>query len=794
MLKNHLKTALRFLQKNKGFSLINVFGLAVGMACCLLVSRFITDELSYDRQNKDADRIYRIVEDQVNDDGGRTPEATTPPALAVALQKDIPDVEKAVRLFPRGWDNNFYVRCGDKKFVEENICRADSTLFDVFTVPFLRGDPKQAMTNPNAIILTTSMARKYFGTADPMGKTIFIDDWKPRAVTAVIKDFPDNAHFKIDLLVTIGSDPMGLEDDNWGWNSFYTYIKLKPGSDIARVDEKIRALYKRNQPERKTYLHSQALTDIHLDSHLKSELRPNSDRSYLYVFGTIAFLILLIACVNYINLTTAQSSLRAKEIGIRKISGALKRALIGQFLTEAVLLSLAAAGVAIGLAFLLLPALNTITGKELVLFPPGNYVLLTAVLGFALAIGLLAGFYPAWYLSSFEPVRILKGENQIGVRGLPLRKILVVAQFTISITLIAGTIVIIRQMDFIRETRLGLDPAQVIVVNDVGFLDSATRTPLKNDLLRIPGVSKVAATDGVPVGQTWAKNIRKKGGRVKPLVNFLSVDEDFIGALDIQLKEGRDFYPNRPFDSTEVMLNEKAVKELALTAPVIGQQIVWNENTQTGVQSFATVVGVLRDFHFSSVKTEIKPFAFVTVGKRQWKYVIRMNGADVPRTVAAIKAVWDRHVTTRPFQFTFLDESYAKLYAAEMNFKRIFTYITAVALFISCLGLFALSAFTSDQRSKEVGIRKVLGATVSDIAALLCKDLVRLVLVASAISFPIAWWVMNSWLRNFAYKINMGWWVFVLAGSVALFMALLTIGFHIIRAAGANPIKSLRTA
>ena len=806
MIRNFLKIAWRNLLRYKSFSLINIFGLAIGIACCILVGLFMMDELSYDQYNRDAGRIYRVVKDFVNDDGSKLPDATTPPAIGAAIQKDIPEIEHVVRIFP-GWGSKFYVRNGDKKFIEENLYRADSSIFDVFTFPFVQGNPKTALDAPNAIILTETAARKYFGNENPMGKTLEVDDWDPRIVTAVIKDVPENSHFKFDLLA-----PLQFRDNNqrvdinsrWGWYNFYTYMKIKPGTNISLVDKKIREVFKKNQPDNNNYFYTQPVTAIHLGSNLKWELRPNSDKVYISIFATIALFILLIACINYVNLTTARSSLRAKEIGIRKVSGAVKPALVRQFLSESILIAILSAIVALVMAQLFLPAINKITGKELSLMPHGKYYVLYFALIFAILIGLIAGLYPALYLASFEPVKVLKGEKLTAFRKFSLRKVLVVTQFTISIALIIGTIVVMQQTQFIQNSKLGLDKEHVVMLNDVGYLSRSDRQKLKNDLLQIPGVKKVAGVDGVVGGQNWTNGLRVKGSKNGQLVNFLTIDPDYLAALNFQMKEGRGFSSQFPGDTLNdgivgttsrnaggIILNETAVKQLSVPSPAVGQQIVWGEDKDT--TWYLDVVGVVKDFHFTSMKNEIKPFAFVMNINRQWYFTVKLDASNMNNAIVKIKTVWDQNVKSRPFQYFFLDETYGKLYESEMNFKKIFFYITFIAIFIACLGLFGLSSFITEQRTKEIGIRKVLGASVSGIVSMLSLDFVKLVFIASVIAFPLAWWAMHKWLQDFVYRINIVWWVFVVAAVIALLIALVTISYQAIRAAVANPVKSLRS-
>jgi putative ABC transport system permease protein len=514
--------------------------------------------------------------------------------------------------------------------------------------------------------------------------------------------------------------------------------------------------------------------------------------------------ILIIACINYVNLTTARSSLRAREIGIRKVSGAVRGSLIRQFLTESILVSLLAAIVAVVIAQLVLPAINSITEKNLSLLSQGNYFILLLIIGFAVLLGVIAGFYPAIYLSSFEPIKVLKGEKLSGFGKFRLRKVLVVTQFTISIALIIGTIIVIQQINFVQNAKLGLNKDHVMMLNDVGYLNRSERQKLKNDLLQISGVKKIATADGVIGGINWTNDLRAKGVQNGQLVNFLDVDDNYKDVLNIEMKEGRFFSQaflsdtlnegipgTKERDAGSVVLNERAVKDLQVPSPVIGQKLVFNTNNDT--TWYVKVIGIAKDFHFTSMKNEIKPFAFFWEPNRVDNFTIKLDGADMQGKIANIKSVWDKNVTTRPFQYSFLDETYARQYKSEMNFKSVFFYITFIAIFIACLGLFGLSSFIMEQKTKEIGIRKVLGASVTGIVSLLSKDFVILIIIATLIAFPIAWWAMNKWLQDFVYRININWWIFIAAGVMALLIAMITVSFQAVKAAIANPIKSLRT-
>ncbi len=804
MIKNYLKIALRNLRRHKGTSFINIFGLAIGMTCCLLIMLFVKDELSFDRFHSGAGRIHRVVKDFVNDDGSKLPDATTPPALAPAMQKEIPEIEHVTRVFP-GWTNKFAMKYGSKTFIEERLFRVDSSFFDVFTFPFIKGNPKTALEKVPSILITESIAKKYFGNEDPMDKVIQIDNLGSMTVTAVLKDLPENSHFHFDFLISIRKF-RGNVDGDWGFYNFYTYIKLKDKTSIAAITPKIQAIYKKNNAEGTNVFYTQPLTAIHLSSQLKWELEPNSDKLYVYIFCIIALFVILIACINYINLTTARSSLRAKEIGIRKVSGAFKTLLIRQFLFESVVTALLALLLAVGFTLLLLPVINQLTQKSLFLFEPANTTLLIAALGTAVLIGLVAGIYPALYLSSFKPVIVLKGLKMSGNKVFNLRKALVVFQFTISVAMIAGTLIVMRQVNFIQDAKLGLNKDQVMIIQGAGQLPSrASFEGLKNDLLEIPAVKKIAGADGIIGGQNWTNSMRVKGSQNGQLVNFLAVGADFLDVMGIELKEGRAFAPQYlgidtlqngdprviERESGSIILNETAVKQLGVPAPAIGQKIAWGEDEDTIY--YLNVVGVVKDFHFTSLRNEIKPFAFVSELPREVLFTVKLQGNDMSNTIAAIEKKWNKYSPDRPFQYSFLDETFAHLYQSENRFKKVFIYITTLALIIACLGLFGLAAFVTEQRTKEIGIRKVLGASVHGLVSLLSKDFMKLVAIAILLAVPATWYFMSRWLQDFAYRISLGWWVFAFAGCIALLIALLTVSVHAVKTAVSNPVKSLRT-
>jgi putative ABC transport system permease protein len=799
MIKNYFKMAWRSLLKQKGFSFINIFGLATGMACSLLIFLFVKDETSYDRFHHDAGHIYRVVKDFVNDDGSRLPDATTPPALAPAMQKDIPEVAITTRVFP-GWGANFLIKYGDKKISEDKLYRVDSSFFDVFTFPFVHGNAKDAFKEVQSIVLTESSAKRYFGNDNPVGKILQIDRLGNLMVTGVIKDVPHASHFHFDFLISTRKFGGNIDAD-WGFYNFYTYAKLKPNSDITAFSKKVQDVYKRNTTDGTNIFYVQPLTDIHLTSNLKWELEPNSDK--LYVFTVIGIFILLIAGINYVNLTTAKASVRAKEIGVRKVTGALRSSLIAQFLVESVITCFLAAVLAIIFAQLLLPVANALTLKQLTVI--GNPGVLGYMLVGVLLLGMIAGFFPAIYLSSFKPIAVLKGLKVSEKGTLSLRKTLVVVQFTISIVLIIGVLIISQQMRYLQSAKLGLNKEQVIVVKNADAMTATQRNVFQNTLLQVQEVKKVATSDGVVGGQNWTNSMSVKGSQNSQLVNFLNVSYDFPDVLGIEMKEGRSFSSNFPADTLNngipggpleqnigsIILNETAVKDLGVTAPAVGKQILWDSDADT--MYYVTIVGVAKDFHFTSLRNEIKPFAFVNNSKRAANFTIKLSTDNVQSSLAQIENTWKKFLAERAFEYYFLDETYAKLYQSEERFQKVFINLVILGIIIACLGLLGLTTFSAQQRVKEIGVRKVLGASVPHVVALLSKDFLKLVLIALVLAVPVAWWLMNEWLKDFAYRINIEWWIFLVAAVIAIIIAFVTISTQAIKAAISNPVKSLRT-
>jgi putative ABC transport system permease protein len=803
MFRNYLKTAFRSLWKNRGFSFINIFGLATGIACSLLIFLFVKDELSYDRFHKDPGNIYRIVKDFVNDDGSKIPDATTPGALAPAMQKEIPEVVSITRVRPN-WGRSYLIKYGNKKFTEEKLFGVDSSFFDVFTFPLVSGSPKNAFKDLNSILISETAAKKYFGNENPIGKTLNVDAHGDMMVTGILKDVPANAHFHFDFLVSFRKQPGNPNsDNNWDGYNDYTYVKTKPGINQAAFVRKIQDLYNRSVKKGISVYYVQPLKDIHLTSNLKWELEPNGDKQYVYIFIIIGVFIIIIAAINYMNLATAKASVRAKEIGVRKVAGALRGSLVNQFLIESVITCFIAAVFAIILAQGLLPVVNELTAKQLTI--GADLRLLLYVLAGTFLLAFMAGFFPALYLSSFKPIAVLKG-LKLNERGaLNLRKTLVVVQFSISIVLIVGAVVISQQMNFIMSARLGMDTEQIITLNNANFLSPSDRNAFKNELAAIPGVVDVTSSNGMVAGGFSTSMVKVKGSDNEQQVNFISVAYNFLDVMNIPIREGRSFstkfpgdtltngIPGGPLDQTigSIILNETAVKDLNIKEPPIGKQIEWTKDGDTTY--YLNIVGITNDFHFTSLRKPIKPFAFMVRPRTLGNFVVKLSGKNVPATIAQMENKWKTFSTERAFDYSFLDETYARLYQGETRFQKVFISLVILGILIACLGLLGLATFAAQQRVKEIGIRKVLGASVPNVVTLLSKDFLKLVFVSFIIAIPIAWYAVTRWLQDFAYRIDLQWWVFPLAGIIAMLIALLTVSFQAIKAAVSNPVKSLRS-
>ena len=792
MLRNYFKIAWRNLWKNKTSTLINIIGLSTGLICFILIFLFVQDEMSYDSFHDHPEQVYRVVKDFVNEDGSHIPDATTPPALAPALQKDIPEVAQVTRLFP-SWGRRYILQVGDRKFNEQKLIRVDSNFFEIFTFPFVSGNKSNALMNPHSIVLTESAARKYFGNENPIGKTIKldIDRGTDYAVSAVVKDVPANSHFTFDFLIPLKFSGGDINND-WGWYNYYTYVRLKDGASFNSFEKKLQPLYKKYRPEEDNQFYAQALTNIHLDSRLKWELSSNGDRSYVHIMMAIALFVILIAGINYVNLATARSAKRAKEVGIRKVTGANKSLLIGQFLSESLMIVFCSLIISLIIAALLLSPFNQLMDKKLILFSLANLETWIIILGITVGVGLCAGLYPAFYLARFQPTDVLKSSIVRVTKGAFLRKGLVTFQFVISIAMITSIMIISSQIKYIRTKKLGFDKENIVILQNAGRLPD--KEAFKYELKKIPSIKDVGGADGILGGQNWTTNARPRGTKDGNLLNFLTVDYDFLHTMGLQFLEGRNFSRDFGKDSSAVILNETAVQNMGMKKPVVGSQIIFGDKDT--VTNYGDVIGMVKDFHFSNFHEPIKPFGFILDGQRNSRIntlFIKIAPGNTESSLSSIEKVWAKAMPSQPIEYSFQDQQLEALYRSEMKLQKLFAYLTAIAIVIACLGLFGLASFTAEQRTKEIGIRKVLGASVESLATLLSKDFIILVIIAILIASPIAWYFMKNWLQDFAYRVNINWWTFGIAGLAALVIALITVSFQAIKAALANPIKNLRT-
>ena len=807
MLTNYLKIAWRTLRKQQGFTFINVFGLAIGLACCMLIMLYVLDELSYDRYNAKADRIYRINTD-VKFGGTDSRMAVSADPLGPTLKQDYPQVEQFVRLHQRGtW---LVKRAGEAMNLrEDNITFADSTLFDVFTLPLVAGDPNRALAEPNTVVISESAARRHFGNRNPMGQAMVFDNKQTFKVSGVMQDMPKNAHFRSDFFLAMLND-----DYPWGqWLStnHHTYIVLKPGTDPTVFSKNLDAVVSKYAGPQAMKLIGVTmdqfrkagnryqfslipLTDIHLRSKQQIELAPNGDIQYVYIFSAVALFILLIACINFMNLATARSVNRAKEVGVRKVMGSRRTQLIGQFMTESVLTTTLAMILALGLVAVALPGFNDLAAKDLSVNQLFSSYYLPLLISLPIGVGLLAGSYPALFLSSFQPITVLKGKINVSFRSAGLRSGLVVFQFMMSVVLIIGTIIVYRQITYIQTKNVGFNRNQVLTVNGLYPLGKQAET-FRQEVLRLPGVTSGSISGYLPTPSGRSHNAFFPEGELdqKKAVNMQAwgIDQDYVKTMGMQIITGRDFSRAFGADSSGMLLNETAAK-LFGGKDVVGKRIVrYNDPQNTKLKTF-TVVGIVKNFHFESLRQNISALSLV-LDANSGAASFRLNSANLPILIRQIKAKWHQVAPGQPFSYQFMDDSFDNMYRAEKRISTIALAFAILAILIACLGLFGLAAFMAEQRTKEIGVRKVLGASVSSIVGLLSKDFLKLVFVAIVIASPLAWYAMNQWLNDFAYKVTLDGWVFALAGLLAVSIALLTVSFQSIRAALTNPVKSLRS-
>lgn len=810
MIKNYLKIAWRNLRRNRIFSAINISGLAIGLASCMLISLYVIDELSFDRFNEHSDRIVRVFF-QANMQGGDIKESHVMPPTAAALKNDYPEIVEATRLRQGGTP---LILLNNKIYNSEKLAFVDSNFFRVFTMPFIQGSPQKALLEPNTVVISEATAIKYFGNTNALGKIITLKDWNATyRVTGVMRDIPANSHFHFDML-----GAMATVDDakstSWMTSEYFTYLLLQEGYDYQKLEAKLpQTVEKYMSPQLKKSmgvtltefrkkgndlaLHLQPLTDIHLHSDFQSDLGASGDINYVYIFGAVAVIMLLIACINFMNLSTAGSSKRAREVGVRKVMGSEKIELVAQFLMESILLTSIALALAIVLCIAALPIFNELSGKTLSLQWDSVPGLVPALLLFGLLVGVFAGSYPAFFLSSFKPVAVLKGGASViklnsSGKNINLRSVLVVFQFFVSITLMIGTTVVYQQLQFIRNKKLGYDKEQVIVIPSwsLGKNEAAFRETLTSD----SRVAEVSLSGYVPAGPSNSNNFTvNPNGNPDQFVKTLryEVDYNYMKTLGMTMAVGRNFSKDYGTDSTAIIINETAAKTFGWKPEkAINQTLTRNSNE--GQKATYHIIGVVKDFHFRSMHDQITPLVMTLSNGWGW-VLVKTRTREVSGLLATMKQNWDGFRTDMPFSYSFLDERFNETYKAEQKTGQILGTFAGLTIFVACLGLFGLATFTAEQRTKEIGVRKVLGASVAGIVTLLSKDFLKLVGVALIVAIPAAWWLMDKWLQEFAYKISISWWVFAVAGSLSILVALFTISYQSVKAALMNPVKSLRS-
>lgn len=802
MLSNFFKIALRNIIKHKGISFLNILGLAIGIACSILITVFVMHELSYDKYYEKSDRIYRIaVRASIGDT--KIHQTYSSAITFLRLLEEFPEIETGVKFLNLG---QIPISFGEQTFFEERFFAVDSTFYDVFSIPLIKGNSSNILAEPYTIVLTESTAIKYFGKTDVIGEIMKVDfrqygesisDFK---VTGVSEDMPVNSHFHYDLLVSSTSFPEQINSTGWTNNNFISYVVLKEGTLRTGLDEKLPEFTRKYmggedfddwvaQGNYWEYF-LQPVTEIHLNSDLNGEFETNGNETYVYILSIISIIILLIACINFMNLSTAKASLRAKEVGIRKVVGSTRSKLIQQFLGESVVMSLLALLLAIVIVFSLMPAYQNLLGKEIDLRLFENPTIIAVLLSLGLIVGIVSGSYPAFFLSSFKPVIVLKGNVDDNKKGSWLRNILVIFQFTISIFLIIGTFTIYNQMKLFQNKKLGFEKEQVMIIMNPGSVNDNIDV-FKETLLTHHTISDISGSNTLP-GKSFSNwGFGAEGVEKNFTLNACICDYDFLKTLQMELDQGRFFSRDFPSDSCAAILNESAVKLLGWENP-IGKKI---NNWATNRGNF-TVIGVIKDYHYESLHQEIRPMALFLIGgyfQRTQGYIsARLKTENITETVDFVESTWEEFAENMPFEYSFLDEDYENLYINERQTRKLFTIFSILAIFIACLGLFGLASFTAERKTREIGIRKVFGASVPGIVVLLNRNFAIWVLLASLLACPAAWFVMKKWLENFAYRTTISWWMYISAAALALIIAWLVVTYQTYRAALRNPAESLK--
>ncbi|HEY5917061.1 MAG TPA: ABC transporter permease, partial [Chryseolinea sp.] len=802
-LKNYFNVAIRNILKHKFFSAINILGMTIGVTACLLIILYITDELSFDKFHANAERIYQVgLHGKIGDQDIRT--ANTCPPMAAALVSDIAEVEAATRVTP--YFGRPAVKYEEKVLTEEKVFYADSNFFEFFSFRLKEGDVKTALKEPNTVVLTEDMKKKYFGEIDPMGKLLVIGgENQTFKVTGIAANPPGNSHFGFNILVSAQSNDRLKQGSVWLNNFMYTYYLLRPNATVEQVNTKFEGLVEKYiGPEIERFMgttlkqmkenggeygyFSTKLTDIHLRSTTVDGIEPAGSMTYIYFFGAIGIFIIVIACINFMNLSTARSAGRAKEVGLRKTLGSLRGQMVAQFLAESTIYSFVAVLLAVVACYFLLPSFNLISGKVLGMQVMASPLFVSALLFVVLMVGLVAGSYPAFYLTSFSAVEVLKGKVRAGMKTKGIRSFLVIFQFALSIFLIIFTMVVYQQIQYMQEKNLGLDKNNILILQSTGRLGT-NKDAFKNDLAQQSGVVKLSYTNNTFPGVNNTTVFKSGGSEQDHIMGVYYADQDHQEVVKFEITKGRYFSKEFPTDTTAIILNEAAVREFGFTDP-IGEEILYNDGDGGQQIKRLKVVGVVKNFNFESFKTEVRPLSILYTTNAN-TLLIRYEGS--PReVVATVEKLWKQHSPNEPFEYAFMDESFDELFRAEQRMGNIFSIFSSLAIFIASLGLFALAAFTSEQRTKEIGIRKAMGASVFGLTVLLSKEFTKLVIIAFVPAAVAGWYVSHQWLEGFAYRIPVDPLILILSGLAAIVIAWLTVSYQSIKTASTNPVDSLR--
>ena len=802
MLKNYLKMAWRNIRKGRMFSIINMAGLAIGMAAAMFIMLFVLDELSYDRFHKDHPQIYRLWQ-QASINGKAEDMALTAPPMGPTIEADYPEVVESVRINP--FSQKILVKQGETYFNEEGVTFVDSIFFSVFNFPLLQGDPDKVLNSPNQVVITEEMAKRYFGDENPVGQTLWFDLHKADhlEVTGVMADWPHNSHLKYDFLISwktweAAAPPQMLQA--WFGNSLYTYLKLDEKADAAAFEAKLPEVYDKYMSAlgKMVNMHVdfrlQPLADVYLDPALEWDVEHHGNAQNLWIFAAVGLFLLLIASINYMNLSTALSQSRFKEIGLRKTFGGQRSQLIGQFLTESVLLTVLSLLVALVLVELLLPWFNSFTGKEVSLLNISSYAFWPMLAGIVLLVGLLSGLYPAFYLSRFNPVETLRIKAKRNTESVLLRQGLVVFQFAIGMIMIVATAIVFLQLEFLKDHNLGFNPQQVLAVEVQDTTTMNALPVIQEELEKLPYIKETGLTSTLPGGLVVKQllKVENKGTMMDMAPNLFFVDYDYVDVMDMKVVEGRNFSREMETDLKEgFIINEAMAQKMGWDEP-LGKKIDYGQSPDGTFARSGRVIGVVEDFHFTSLKESVEPLIMMLVPKKGQYLLARVDAASASDAIAAVEGHWGQYASAYPFEYFFLDDYFNQQYRAEEKMGTLFTWFAILSIVIACLGLFGLASLTVAQRTKEIGIRKVMGASVRDIVLLINRDFVKLVLVAMVVAFPLAFYAMSRWLENFAYRIDIDWLPFVVAGGAALLVSFATVSWQAFRTAYRNPVKALR--